>query len=203
MRNEWRSTRELRLPPPCSFCSAPMNELRYRAWRCTPDACKGATVFRTASSTDRTCSVKLTAMVGIAPTTFRLTGVSATAELHGSEMALPARLALASLHSEDGCLGCSATGAWISSGIGRAPQCCPERLPLRGYASCASRFGLRYRAWRSWSQARRIAAFRARVENWRTLAVMLRRCCLDRALCCYYTKGPEIGGCGRSCTSDV
>jgi hypothetical protein len=28
-------------------------------------------------------------------------------------------------------------------------------------------------------------------SNWRTLAVTLRRYCLDRALCCYYTKGPK------------
>ena len=93
---------------------------------CTPDALSGAAVFRTASSTRRTCSVcEMAPPRGVAPRSHVLTGRQHTPCFRGKDKVLPAGLAPALIHLEDGCLLSSATGALM---IGRAPQCCPELL---------------------------------------------------------------------------
>ena len=74
---------------------------------------------------------KMAARVGLAPTPCGLTNRRATLTLPGSmKLALPARLALASVRLEDECLSISATAALENGQRGRICTCDPS-VPSR------------------------------------------------------------------------
>ena len=102
------------------------------------DTCEGATVFKTASSTNRTRSVyEMAPPLGIAPSSHRLTGGPHTLCVERNVVP-PAGFSPASSRLEDGCLIRSATGAlmkWSRASV--LPRVSPR--PKRGGLLSSSR----------------------------------------------------------------